>query len=551
MKLVYSFWTPPLKKRWANLDENLEDFEESTLRCMLLSILCAKKWGFRVEVVTDLEGEKLLHGMPFDKISTELEFLTYNNTWVEGKIMAMAIQKEPFIHIDWDVFLLKHKVVDIFKTFKEDLLVQSIDTKDYFAPNFMDEVAEMSALIKQSPNDIEHFHRLNDKQFNCGVMGFRNLALRDAFVKDFSKALRAVESHSKDFSIHVEQGVLFSLVKSGNYSYKTVLKSKGEANKIGYTHLLYLSKYTKENQEKIKNRIDTEFPEYKDFIKPKPKPPIQVVQTLNFSPMYSDDINPDFIRKIQRMYAVSFLYLRNQGVEVRLYADPIGNKILRNIPYHHRTVVNKIYNDRFWATIKFDSLKDYPEAIHVDGDAFVKDVSVLDYKGDFICQHKEEGDVYESAYNVQVNTMRPILNGHTKINFAYNCGVLGFNNKDFFNDYLKEAERLVDAFENHDPIKLVYDTTIKGAQPMLIVEQYLLSSMADQRDLKPSFIISEKEYPKHERLFNYSWGPGIWVESENYTHLMGPFKYGEQIQSELKKTLKELDPELSKIIENE
>ena len=548
MKLVYSFWSAPLKNRWKQADNRLEDFEQSTLRCMLLSILYAKKWGFRVEVVTDLEGQKLLQGMPYDKLTTELEFLSYNGkTWVEGKIMAISIQKEPFIHIDWDVFLLKHKVVEIFKTFKADLLVQSVDDKNYFAPNFMEEVAEMSHMLKASDNDVPHYHKQHDKQFNCGVMGFRNLKLRDEFVQDFAKALRATSQTHKDFSIHIEQGMLFSTVADGEYSYRAVINSKriGEAEKIGYTHLLYLSKYTKESQDKIKQRIAKEFPDYVNFIREKP---LQVIQTLNFAPMYRDDITPEYIKRVQRTYALSFAYLQQQGVEVRLYADPIGNKILRNIPYHNRTVTNKIYNDRFWATIKFDALKEFPEAIHVDGDVFIKDKSILEYEGDFICQHKETGSIFHAAYDVQIITMEPLLREHQKLKYAFNCGVLGFKNKSFFNEYLEKAKDLMERFENNEPIKKTYATDILGAQPMLIIEQYLLSLMTVQGKVKPHFIIKSKDYKSYEKVYDYSWGQGAWIDGEKYTHLMGPFKYYDKMAVKIKKLLQAVSPDLSKII---
>ncbi len=135
MKLVYSFWSKPLKERWKQFRANaeFEDVEQSTINCLTLSVLSAKKMGFRCELVTDLQAYHYLKHLPFDKISTELTLIDYNGqTWVEGKIAAMAIQKEPFIHIDWDVILRKRKVADILKNFNEDLIVQSIDENAEF-----------------------------------------------------------------------------------------------------------------------------------------------------------------------------------------------------------------------------------------------------------------------------------------------------------------------------------------------------------------------------------------------------------------------------------
>jgi hypothetical protein len=60
------------------------------------------------------------------------------------------------------------------------------------------------------------------------------------------------------------------LVESKGYTYQTILGlDKPSADEIGYTHLIYLSKYSQKNQDKIKEKIKSEFPDYAQLVTPK------------------------------------------------------------------------------------------------------------------------------------------------------------------------------------------------------------------------------------------------------------------------------------------
>jgi hypothetical protein len=273
-KIVYSYWSTPLKSRWSNLlqDYSPEYQEEVVFNCLLLSVLQAKKWGFRVELVTDVYGENKLNKIPFDRISTELEFLPdSSNSWVQGKLLAIALQNEPFIHLDWDVFLLKNEVVDVLKNFKEDLLVQSVDGDELFINNYRTLLYRLAQDMDYTQYHIPGLHKLHKKGFNCGVMGFNNMTLKNEFVNNFTRCLQKTESDFvEDMSLVIEQGLLYSLVESKGYTYQTILGlDKPSADEIGYTHLIYLSKYSQKNQDKIKEKIKSEFPDYAQLVTPK------------------------------------------------------------------------------------------------------------------------------------------------------------------------------------------------------------------------------------------------------------------------------------------
>lgn len=273
-KIVYSYWSAPLESRWSNYIKGLskEDNKKAIFNCLLLSVLYAKKWGFRIELITDLYGEKQFKDFPFDKISTELEFLTFKGkSWVQGKVLAIALQNEPFIHLDWDVFLLKKEVVFTLKSFKEDLLVQSVDTDELFVNNYRELLTNLHWHMDFTPYHIKGLHKTHKKAFNCGVMGFNNMKLKNEFVNSFIKCCSVSEAEIvTDMSLIVEQGLLYAIVEASGYSFNTILgKHKPSAKQIGYTHLVYLSKYSEKNQTKIKQRIQKEFSAYYSLIEPK------------------------------------------------------------------------------------------------------------------------------------------------------------------------------------------------------------------------------------------------------------------------------------------
>lgn len=278
MKLVYSLWSKPINDRWAKYRKGveLENLWDSSINCLRLSILYAKKWGFEIEVVTDLQGEESLYELPIDKISTDLEHLSYNGkTWVEGKIYAMSKQNEPFIHIDWDVFLIKSEVAKILKGFKEDVIVQSVDEKSQFEEYFTEAQTTFAWYLDYEPYHIPGFHKLHDKAFNCGIVGFNDMELKDEYCKAFTKCLKVSKNFEVDTSIIIEQYLLYALVEAKKRSFKTLLPQREfnqTASRIGYTHLIYLSKYQKEVQERVKQRIKNEFPEKGFLVAEKTRP---------------------------------------------------------------------------------------------------------------------------------------------------------------------------------------------------------------------------------------------------------------------------------------
>jgi hypothetical protein len=106
MRAVWSFWTKPFAGRcgipWPS--------EKHHLLSWILSVETARKHYPQTALVTDEEGADLLVdrlGLEFTHVSTELSALSAADPewWVLGKLWTYRLQREPFIHIDNDVYL--------------------------------------------------------------------------------------------------------------------------------------------------------------------------------------------------------------------------------------------------------------------------------------------------------------------------------------------------------------------------------------------------------------------------------------------------------------
>lgn len=108
MRAIWSFWSKPFKTHhrltWMS--------EKHHLFTWVLSTETARQHYPETSLITDDEGVKILIegiGLEFNYVSTELNALERSDPgwWALGKIYAYRAQREPFIHIDNDVFLWK------------------------------------------------------------------------------------------------------------------------------------------------------------------------------------------------------------------------------------------------------------------------------------------------------------------------------------------------------------------------------------------------------------------------------------------------------------
>jgi len=114
MKIVQSFWTRPYMRPGpdptysglnAGWHHRIHNYYSWGLSCLQL-----RKFYDQVELVTDCLGKEILidrMALPYTSVSVALNELADCDagTWSLGKLHAYRIQKEPFLHVDGDIFI--------------------------------------------------------------------------------------------------------------------------------------------------------------------------------------------------------------------------------------------------------------------------------------------------------------------------------------------------------------------------------------------------------------------------------------------------------------
>lgn len=218
MKIVYSHWSRPTK---MTADKRIT---------LALSVLLAKKHYGRVEMVTDDAGADLFQrmGLVFDKVSLDLNgFEAPVDAWAAGKIHAYAIQQEPFIHIDHDVFL--------FQAFPEwltsaDVVAQS-DEPRYRYNDSLTKCLPAHQDILRLPDERWH-------AYNTGIFGGNDIEFIQAYS---NKALELIREYSE---FHwwamptYEQAFLSRFADDRGKQVTLLLQDEDEAEDLGYCHLM-------------------------------------------------------------------------------------------------------------------------------------------------------------------------------------------------------------------------------------------------------------------------------------------------------------------------
>jgi hypothetical protein len=218
------------------------------MESLVVSANVAKKHYKEVHFYTDNYGEELIQPylkyLPFTKIEVcldELEWL-HEGYWSLSKLYVYKIQKEPFVHIDNDVFLWD-KIPNRF--FEKDMFFQEIESFTHeFFKNFYGKGIELYG--KSLPKEIKVY----DGAFNCGVFACCNeksLKLMQKYYrisKSFVLKLKTYKSNTYDdgadrglATVILEQLFIYSLVKSYEIDFDVFLYP----NKIDFKYSHFLS----------------------------------------------------------------------------------------------------------------------------------------------------------------------------------------------------------------------------------------------------------------------------------------------------------------------
>lgn len=176
MKIIHSYWSKPYLN---NVSLENKEFESNYYRLnqkinlfhQALSCIQAKKHLGKIHLVTDSYGKHLIIDklkFPYDSVSCELDELdSYSEKlWALGKIKAYQLQKEPFVHIDSDLFIWKNMTPKLSKS----LVSQNIDSN---SDSYRFAINEMINFGIEFPNWIntKEFAQKDITAVNAGFIG--------------------------------------------------------------------------------------------------------------------------------------------------------------------------------------------------------------------------------------------------------------------------------------------------------------------------------------------------------------------------------------------
>ncbi|HPC09473.1 MAG TPA: hypothetical protein PLN85_00165 [archaeon] len=285
MKIIQTYYQIDKKTDTKNFNDS--NIYLLNFYSLLLSYLTIKKLYGNVEIYSNkLAYDKILKYIPYDNNiiideNNNINSYNYLNEWDFFKFNVYEKQKEPFIHIEGDVFIFKDLLSEYINNKTYDGIVQSIETsKSLFYNNFY--FSNIDMLEKHDFIDKKKIEKSYEKysqiiSYNCGVVGFRNMEFFNEYLLNVKKMIDLINKgilKIKNQSNYIEQFTLYSLSQKLNKKIYEVLPESDilkygynqTGNMHGYTHLLGKNKYVGSFIVLIRNKIIKNFPKYKKNI---------------------------------------------------------------------------------------------------------------------------------------------------------------------------------------------------------------------------------------------------------------------------------------------
>jgi len=215
------------------------------------------------EFVTDNLGAEIATrlGWPFGHISTPLEDWPADgltHIWALGKLVACALQNQPFVQFDGDVLLFKPLPKRLTR---HRLIAQSPDFPHYYTSR---EMQAAQALAGFAPGGAA---------YNAGLLGGCDVALVRAYAwagLDLAQKFRSCPLNGTATSMIVEQYQLGVFSRRVGVEVGTLLPlapTRKQVAKAGYAHLTGGAKREDKWVTKAEARLAADFPQaYERFL---------------------------------------------------------------------------------------------------------------------------------------------------------------------------------------------------------------------------------------------------------------------------------------------
>ncbi len=228
-----------------------------------LAVNLAARVFTETDFVTDKHGAEIaaLLGWPFAHVTTALECWPaegLKHIWALGKLVACALQEQPFVQFDGDVLLFKPLPKRLIR---ERLIAQSPDFPHYYSSRDM-----------RAAQDIAGFAP-GGTSYNAGLLGGSDVALVRAYAwagLDLAQKFRGSSLNGTTTSMIVEQYQLGVFSRRVGVEVGTLLPlapTRKQVAKAGYAHLTGGAKREDKWIAKAEARLAADFPEaYERFV---------------------------------------------------------------------------------------------------------------------------------------------------------------------------------------------------------------------------------------------------------------------------------------------
>jgi len=205
-----------------------------------LSCLQIKKFYGSVTLHANTPAAALLIdtlNLPYDQVHITHDnlILPHHNLWALPKIYTYSLQKEPFLHLDGDVF--------IFDKFSDDLLTGDLiaQNEEVATDYYLETQKELMTHFSYFPPSVDQDFRSDVpiKAVNAGILGgnsssFFKTYCSEAFKYIYKNVAHLSSINTHRFNVFFEQHLFYSLAKNEEIPIKFLIKGIIKDNRYKY-----------------------------------------------------------------------------------------------------------------------------------------------------------------------------------------------------------------------------------------------------------------------------------------------------------------------------
>jgi len=285
MKIVQSFWSKPTVYTEDNSEKGF--FQRGKSGGWLekknyyiswaLSCLQLKKFYDNVELVTDRIGKEILIDqlqLPYSNVVLELDCLNdyHADLWALGKVHSYGLQKEPFIHVDSDIFIWGKFGIE-----NSELISQNFEKGNFYNEilnQFNGHFKYFPECLRGQIENTETVHSINAGIFGGTNWKFINKYAREAryFVDQNIDSLGKIEIGK--FNVLFEQILFYYMANQKNIEISKLIDDTfshygqwivdfdGVPHKTKFIHAIGSHKRDPVVNARVVSLLESNYPEY-------------------------------------------------------------------------------------------------------------------------------------------------------------------------------------------------------------------------------------------------------------------------------------------------